>query len=253
MIYDFNNNKSDIIINDQDKYSFTATSNGMSIIYINEERFLICACKSYNDHDRKNGILLINIKDFENKDVENKDFKDKDFKDFKDTKEFEVYCFCQLMETTNMNNSTRAYDINEKQSRDKGTEYILVGGFDKILREGKIKLFKIIPEKEKDKLIFLQDIEIEKSNKWTETEEEMMTEEESNNEIKEGENKGKKEENKKLDKYKFYGFHGAISSIIQSSTQRNILVSCYDGKVYLFTKPNLSLYDGKDEKNKSNN
>ena len=99
MIYDFNNNKSDIIINDQDKYSFTATSNGMSIIYINEERFLICACKSYNDHDRKNGILLININDFENK-------------DFKDTEEFEVYCFCQLMETTNMNNSTRAYDKN---------------------------------------------------------------------------------------------------------------------------------------------
>ena len=240
MIYDFNKIKSDIIIEDKDKYSFTATSNGMSIIYINEERFLICACKSYNDHDRKNGILLIHINDFENK-------------DFKDTKEFEVYCFCQLMETTNMNNSTRAYDINEKQSRDKGTEYILVGGFDKILREGKIKLFKIIPEKEKDKLIFLQDIEIEKSNKWTETEEEMMTEEKSNNEIKEAENKEKKEENKKPDKYKFYGFHGAISSIIQSSTQRNILVSCYDGKVYLFTKPNLSLYNEKDKKNKTNN
>ena len=241
MIYDFNNNKSDIIINDQDKYSFTATSNGMSIIYINEERFLICACKSYNDHDRKNGILLIKIDD---------NFKKQDFTD---TKEFEVYCFCQLMETTNMNNSTRAYDINEKQSMDKGTEYILVGGFDKILREGKIKLFKIIPEKEKDKLIFLQDIEIEKSNKWSETEEETMTEEESNNEIKERENKEKKEENKKLDKYKFYGFHGAISSIIQSITQRNILVSCYDGKVYLFTKPNLSLYNEKDKKNKTNN
>ena len=99
----------------------------------------------------------------------------------------------------------------------------------------------------------MQDIEIEKSNKWSETEEETMTEEESNNEIKERENKEKKEENKKPDKNKFYGFHGAISSIIQSSTQRNILVSCYDGKVYLFTKPNLSLYDGKDEKNKSNN
>ena len=43
--------------------------------------------------------------------------------------------------------------------------------------------------------------------------------------------------------FKFNGFGGAISSIIQTNDHGDILASCYDGKVYLFTPPNLSLYE----------
>ena len=40
----------------------------------------------------------------------------------------------------------------------------------------------------------------------------------------------------------FKGFKGPVTSIIQSSSTGNILVTCHDGKVYLFTPPNLDYY-----------
>ena len=40
----------------------------------------------------------------------------------------------------------------------------------------------------------------------------------------------------------FHGFEGAISSIIQSISSWNILVSCYDGKISLLSKINLEMY-----------
>ena len=39
-----------------------------------------------------------------------------------------------------------------------------------------------------------------------------------------------------------FGFQRAVSSIIQSKKYGNILVSCYDGNLYLFTKINLDFY-----------
>ena len=86
----------------------------------------------------------------------------------------------------------------------KDLEYFLVGGFDNDKCEGKIKLYKIF-YKEKEKIEFLQDIEIQR------------------NEI-------------------FKGFKGAISSIIQSTQYGNILASCYDGNIYLLSIPNLDFY-----------
>ena len=226
-----------------ENYSFIATSNGMSIFNINEERYLICACKSYNDHNKKNGILLFKIEKSFNDNNDNND----NIKDFYDTEEIEVYCFCQIMEIMKIKeikdknkNDNLELDINCQNIYNKGTEFFLVGGFDKILREGKIKLFMLKKDNNKRKIQFLQDIEIEKNNKWTEKEEEEFQSKKPD--IKEEENKEKKEELKVPDNKKFYGFHGAISSIIQSSSRKNILVSCYDGKIYLFTKPNLSLY-----------
>ena len=142
-------------------------------------------------------------------------------------------------------------DINCQNIYNKGTEFFLVGGFDKILREGKIKLFMLKKDNNKRKIQFLQDIEIEKNNKWTEKEEEELQSKKPD--IKEEENKEKKEELKVPDNKKFYGFHGAISSIIQSSSRKNILVSCYDGKIYLFTKPNLSLYVQNTKNNETKN
>jgi len=39
-----------------------------------------------------------------------------------------------------------------------------------------------------------------------------------------------------------FGFEGAVSNIIQSEKYGNILASCYDGNIYLFTKINLDFY-----------
>ena len=39
-----------------------------------------------------------------------------------------------------------------------------------------------------------------------------------------------------------FGFEGAVSSIIQSEKYGNVLASCYDGNIYLFTKINLDFY-----------
>ena len=41
---------------------------------------------------------------------------------------------------------------------------------------------------------------------------------------------------------KFKGFQGPINSIIQSKVKGNVLVTCYDGNVYLFTPPNIDYY-----------
>ena len=40
----------------------------------------------------------------------------------------------------------------------------------------------------------------------------------------------------------FNGFKGPVTSIIQSNITGNILVSCFDGNIYLFTPPNLDYY-----------
>ena len=127
---------------------------------------------------------------------------------FFDTEEFEVYCFCPIKQKNK--------EIFEE------TDYFFVGGFDNKFREGKIKLYKLIKnEKNLDKMIqFLQDIEFE------ETEEILIEEEIKNN----------------LIKNKFNGFDGAVNSIIQASETGNILASCYDGRIYLFSKPNLEKY-----------
>ncbi len=84
----------------------------------------------------------------------------------------------------------------------------------------------------------MQDIEFQKD--FIEKEEEMDNEQEQeqdhtyisfSNKINDTENEV------------FHGFEGAISSIIQSISSWNILVSCYDGKISLLSKINLEMYD----------
>ena len=177
---------------DQKDYSFIYNNNGLALISCdpnnneNTNKTLLCACKKYFS-DQKNGILLVDpiIED-----------KKEAVIDFYDTGDFEVYCFCPLFE----------FDKNTVSVKHigKDLEYFLVGGFDNDKCEGKIKLYKIF-SKEKEKIEFLQDIEIQR------------------NEI-------------------FRGFKGAISSIIQSTKNGNILASCYDGNIYLLSIPNLDFY-----------
>ena len=177
---------------DKKDYSFIYNNNGLALISCdpnnneNTNKTLLCACKKYFS-DQKNGILLVDpiIED-----------KKEAVIDFYDTGDFEVYCFCPLFE---FDKNT----VSVKHIR-KDLEYFLVGGFDNDKCEGKIKLYKIF-YKEKEKIEFLQDIEIQR------------------NEI-------------------FRGFKGAISSIIQSTNNGNILASCYDGNIYLLSTPNLDFY-----------
>ena len=85
--------------------------------------------------------------------------------------------------------------IISHQTKMKATNFFLVGGFEKRKNKGMIKLFKIIYENKK--IEFIQDVIIENN--------------------------------------KFKGFNMPISSMIQSKTNGNILITCWDGNVYLLS------------------
>ena len=128
---------------------------------------------------------------------------------FYETDNFEVYCFCQILIIEN-NNDIFDKNINEKYRKKikiTNTEYFLAGGFDSDKKEGKIKLFEIIYGNEawNTKIEFIQDIEFE-------------------------------------DDESFRYFDGAINCIIQSKISGNIIICCENGKVYLFTPPNIDYY-----------
>ena len=151
---------------------------------------------------QKNGILLVNPELGLGKN--NNDIKEP----FYETNNFEVYCFCPILIVENKNDNFD--NINEKYRKNikiTDTDYFLVGGFDIDKKEGAIKLFKMIyGNKALDTTIdFIQDIEIEDS---------------------EG----------------FELFDGPINCLIQSKISGNILACCYNGKVYLFTPPNIDYY-----------
>ena len=128
--------------------------------------------------------------------------------EFYETYNFEVYCFCQIFNFENKNKNLEI-DIEKYKKGIKKTitNYFFVGGFDLEKREGKIKLFKIIYGEKiwNSKIKYIQDIEIE-------------------------------------DNENFEEFNGPISCIIQSRSTGNILVTCYNGNVYLFTPPNIDYY-----------
>ena len=90
----------------------------------------------------------------------------------------------------------------------KETDYFLVGGFEKRRKQGMIKLYKIIYG-EKCFIEYIQDIKI-------------------------------------FDK-SFKGFNGPISCITQSKNDGNLLITCWDGNVYLAKNPNISFYLEQDE------
>ena len=92
------------------------------------------------------------------------------------------------------------------------TDFILVGGFQSDKAIGAIKLFRLRHEEIKDdyNLEFLEDIFFENCIK-------------ANEKIEEG-------------------FERTISCIIQSKTNGKILVTCWDGKVYSFSEPNINYY-----------
>ena len=166
------------------------------------DKILLCACKKYIKK-QKNGILLIN----------NLKKIDKAEANFYNTNNFEVYCFCPIF-------IIKEDFIFAKSSKFKKTNYFFVGGFDKDRNKGMIKLYRI--KKNKKNIEIEEIVEIYKNEKI-----------DKNEEIKNNNNK----KNKQKDYFK--GFKGPISSIIQSTSNGNIIITCWDGNVYLFSKPNL--------------
>ena len=196
------NSSSKKIINTFDNYSFCLYQNNLSLISKENEsnnKILLCACKKYIK-SQKNGILLVKIPI---------NFINNITKAFYDTGKFEVYCFCQIFTFE----SIEINILNKNKICNIGTNFFLVGGFDPIKNQGLIKLYRINYNKENfdlTKIEYLQDIEIEKENK-------------------------KQKDNSK----KFKGFNSPITCITQSKYTGNILITCFDGNVYLFTFPNI--------------
>ena len=199
IFYNYSKNE---IIGKIDGYSFVPSYNNLCEInqtIILNQKLLLAACTKKEKDENKNGILVINLK--LNGKVDYNIY-------FHETKNFEVSCFCQILNVSN-NNSIYDNISNKNLINITDTKYILIGGFDKDKREGCIKLFKIESNfMEKFEIKFMQDILVEQS------------------EI-------------------FKGFNAKISSIIQSKITGNILITCWDGNVHLFKPPNIDYYENK--------
>ena len=89
----------------------------------------------------------------------------------------------------------------------------MIGGFDVDKRQGTIKLYKLLYNSEETQIKYTSD----------ETQIEYI-------------------QDIDIDDENFEYFNGAISCIIQSSITGNILVSCENGNVYLFSDPNIEYY-----------
>ena len=101
--------------------------------------------------------------------------------------------------------------ITNKKIKISDTEYFLAGGFELNKHKGIIKLFKIIYSE--NKIEYIEDIAFDDDN--------------------------------------YKRFRGPISCITQSSSDGKLLISCWDGNIYLFDAPKISKYLG-DKKYKDN-
>ena len=179
------------------RYSFTISPNNLSLMNIPKE---------YNDGNDK--LLFAACKKYKRGQkngilfiilkIQNDNIYNI-YKEFYDTINYEVYCFCPIYEI-----SYDKFLVDKISERE--TEYFLVGGFDLIKREGLIKLYKVIYNEDfkKIKIKYILDLNIEKN---------LITN----------------------DKKIFKGFKGPINCISQSKKYGNILISCYDGNVYLLS------------------
>ena len=266
----FYNPNSKKIAKEIENYSFILTSNGLYLIESDNRdnnKIFLAACKKYLD-DQKNGILIV-VSTFGENDPMNETFYD--------TGSFEVYCFCPISIINKDNSKTKKILENEEEVTEIiKTDYFLVGGFNDEARCGQIKLYKAkFDEKQEETYIeFMQDIEIESvtendidipliTTKKEESEESLSDKDTNKNVLifKENNSKNDSLQKQKVLDYKkkflkerssFYGFNGPISSIAQSRLNGNILVTCYDGNVYLLTPPNLELYLSNNSDNKEN-
>ena len=169
-------------------HSFSVGVNGLALMDILQEnnnknkQLVLCACKKYTE-SQTNGIVIIDTNIGEKKRLINI---------FNDTHDFEVSCFCPLR--------------IKKDNKMIPTNYFLAGGLEEEKKCGVIKLYKVqYNEKNKDKikLEFLQDVEIETNDE-------------------------------------FQGFNGDIVCMMQSQHNGKIFISSSDGQLALFSEPNLA-------------
>ena len=182
-------------------FSFISRTNSLALMPREEikvkNKILLCACTKYLN-DQKNGIYLANPQLEDNKLVNNP---------FYDTGNFEVFCFCPIL-NINLDNNILG---DESKIKIEDTIYFFVGGYNSDKKEGEIKLFKVIYSEKayNNKIKFVQDIEFERNKDFT-------------------------------------GFEGAVCCIKQIKKNNNylgnILVTCYSGKIYLLSEPNLDAY-----------
>ena len=121
---------------------------------------------------------------------------------FYDTYNFEVFCFCPILKVEY--NIERILDFENDNL--KITDYFLVGGFDLNKSKGIIRLYKLIKNKniQETSIEYIKDIEIEK-------------------------------------KQKFKGFNRPINCMLQSKKDGKLLVTSWDGNVYLFSHPKIEI------------
>ena len=211
-------NKQCIEINN---YSFTVSTNALVLMSHIETgtNVLICGCKQYKNNQR-NGICLVDLILYK--------------EEFYDTNDFEVYCFCPISIIDNSienNNQNKAEEKNIKLSP---TNYFFAGGFEKDRAQGIIKLYKIKEKTERKEnennieIEFMQDVIIE---------EKLIKKLYKRNIFKKG--KWIEEEDRK---FKFEYFQRNISCIIQTKLTGEILITSWDGNVYLFSPPNIDYY-----------
>ena len=196
----FYNLKSEKISVEIKGFSFNYSFTSLSLISINKNELnyniLLCACKKYYPN-QKNGILMVNLQLQDKEEVESQ---------FYPTNNFEVYCFCQILNFKRINDENNLNDSQYEVEYEE-TNYFFIGGFDEEKREGKIKLYKVLYglKASLTKIKYLQDIEFDESKD-------------------------------------FDRFESPICSIIQSKINGKIAVSCWDGNVYLFSIPNIHFY-----------
>ena len=206
IFYNCNSNL-EISVDIKENYSFIFSSNGFLVMpteaKINEYNHKILLCACKKyTKEQKNGILLLNIEDKNNNNREN-NFEFNYV--FYDTRNFEVFCFCSL---SIIKNDKNYFDTKEFIE----TNYFLVGGFEKNKNQGTIKLYKIIYNKNHSKIEYIEDIVM-------------------------GNNK-----NNYLSKESKIYIKEPISCIIQSKLDGKILITSWDGNVYLFDQPNIDDY-----------
>jgi FkbM family methyltransferase len=131
------------------------------------------------------------------------------------TGNFQPYCLAQiyLVDTSIIKDN----DQNEKERKKYSTDYFFVGGFDQERAKGAIKLYKIYFDYNPAKITikFVHDIILEN------------------------------------EKEEFYGFNGAVTSIVQSYETGEFLISCSDGNICLFTQANINYFLYYDELEKN--
>ena len=100
--------------------------------------------------------------------------------------------------------------INKEENKNNLSKYLFVGGLDTEKREGAVKLYRLDFSENNVSLEYLQDIE--------------------------------------KDNLSFEIFQGTINCIIQlKENDDDILISCMDGNLYLFSKPNIDFYLNKED------